>query len=196
MMIGLFDCGGGPADCSDWLSVRGSVVVCPGRIRIIFIRRARTGSSSLDAAPVTGSLVLSAPVYGLAVYCAAGFYSCLLFGCIDCVWLAGCGFIFQPVRVDLSMATYGAAVVDGRAGITFGVELYVPWDAPEAVVDLQSEGVVDLGSIPDVIGLAGRQLGAAESRVLQGRDVRSEHALVPGFAGAGSEFSRDYRRPG
>ena len=36
--------------------------------------------------------------------------------------------------------------------------LNVPWDAPEAVVDLQSEGVVDLGSIPDVIGLAGDQV--------------------------------------
>ena len=29
------------------------------------------------------------------------------------------------------MATDGAAVVDGRAGIMFGVELYVSWDAPE-----------------------------------------------------------------
>ena len=39
------------------------------------------------------------------------------------------------------------------------------------MVDLQSEGVVDLGSIPDVIGLAGQRLGAAECRVLQGREV-------------------------
>ena len=29
------------------------------------------------------------------------------------------------------MATNGVAVVEDRAGITFGVELYVPWDAPE-----------------------------------------------------------------
>ena len=48
------------------------------------------------------------------------------------------------------MATDGAGVVDARAGITFGVELYVPWDAPEALVNLQSEDVVDVGSIPDV----------------------------------------------
>ena len=52
------------------------------------------------------------------------------------------------------MATEGAALVENRAGITFGVELYVPWDAPEAVVDICSEGVVPLRSIPDVIGLA------------------------------------------
>ena len=27
-------------------------------------------------------------------------------------------------------------IVDNRAGVTFGVELYVPWDALEMVVDL------------------------------------------------------------
>ena len=197
MVIGLFEGGGGPLGCSDWLSVRGAVVICPGGVRIIYIRRARTGSSSLDAAPVTGSLgaapvtgllVFSTPVYCLAVYCAAGFYSWLLFGGADCVWLAGCGLFFRRVRVDLSMATDGAAVVDGWGGITFGVELYVPWDAPEAVVDLQSEGVVDLGSIPDVIGLAGWRLGAAECRVLQGRDVRSERVLVPDPRGLEQNF--------
>ena len=86
------------------------------------------------------------------------------------------------------MATYGVAVVDERASITFGVEWYVPWDAPEAVVDLQSEGVVDLGSIPDVIGLAGRRLGAAECRVLQGRDVHSVRVLVPDSRGLEHNF--------
>ena len=97
---------------------------------------------------MTGSLVFSTPVYCFAVYCAAGLYSWLLFGGTDCAWLSGGGLFLRRVRVDLSMATDGAAVVDGRAGITFGEELYVPWDAPEAVVDFQSEGVVDLGSIP------------------------------------------------
>ena len=66
------------------------------------------------------------------------------------------------------MATEGAALVENRAGITFGVELYVPWDAPEAVVDI-SLGV----SMPDVIGLTGRRVDAVQCRVLQGRDVRS-----------------------
>ena len=80
--------GGGPVGCSDWLSVRSAVVVCHGGVRITYIRRVRTGSSSLDAAPVTGSLVFSVPVYCLAVYCAAGFYSWLLFGGTVCVWLA------------------------------------------------------------------------------------------------------------
>ena len=70
----------------------------------------------------------------------SGYVCCILFGGTDCVWLAGSELIFRLAKMDLSMATDGAAVVDGRAGITFGVELYVPWDAPEAVVDLQSEG--------------------------------------------------------
>ena len=61
------------------------------------------------------------------------------------------------------------------------------WDAPEAVVDLQSEGVVDF---PDVIGLVGWRLGAAECRVLQGRDVRNVRVLVPDSRGNGTEFSR------
>ena len=51
--------------------------------------------------PVTGSLVLSSPVYCLAVYCAAGLSSWLLFGGTDCVWLAGRGIFFRRVRVDL-----------------------------------------------------------------------------------------------
>ena len=50
-----------------------------------------------------------------------------------------------------------AALVEDHAGITFGVELFVPWNAPEAVVDIQSEGVVPLGSVPDVVGLVGRR---------------------------------------
>ena len=67
------------------------------------------------------------------------------------------------------MATEGAALVENRAGITLGVELYVPWDAPEAVVDIHSEVVVPLGSIPEVVGLTGRRPDAADSRILQGR---------------------------
>ena len=83
----------------------------------------------------------------------------------------------------------GRCGVDGDwAGITFGVELYVPWDAPEAVVDIHSEGVVLLGSIPDVIGLTGRRPDAAESRILQGRDVRSVRVLVPDSRGLDQNF--------
>ena len=36
----------------------------------------------------------------------------------------------------MNMAADSAALVEARAGATFVVELYVPWDAPEAVVDV------------------------------------------------------------
>ena len=106
----------------------------PGGVRIIYIRRTLTGSSSPDAAPVTGSLIFYAPVFCLAVYCAAEFYLWLLFGGTDCIWLAGRGLFFRQVGVNLVMATDSAAAAGGRAGITFGVELVVPWDDPEVVV--------------------------------------------------------------
>ena len=47
------------------------------------------------------------------------------------------------------MDASGISVVDDHAGFTFGVELYIPWDAPEAVVDVSSAGVVPLCSVPD-----------------------------------------------
>ena len=81
------------------------------------------------------------------------------------------------------MATNGAVLVEDRASITFGVELYIPWDAPEAVVDISLEGVVPLRHTPDVIGLVGRREGAAESRVLQGRDIRNVRVLIPDSRG-------------
>ena len=86
------------------------------------------------------------------------------------------------------MTENGASVVDDRAGITFGVEFYVPWDAPEAVVDVSSAGFVPLRHVPDVIGLVGRREGAAESRVLQGRDARSVRVLVPDCRGIDQNF--------
>ena len=141
-----------------------------------------------DAAPVTGSLVFSALLDCLDIYCAAEFALCRLFCGTDCVWLAGFELSFRRVSVYWTMATEGTALVENRAGITFGVELYVPWDAPKAVVDIHSEGVVPLGSIPEVIGLTGRRSDAAECRILQGRDVRSVRVLVPDSRGLDQNF--------
>ena len=115
----------------------------PGGVRIKYIRCTLTGSSSLDAASVTGSLLFYAPVCCLAVYCAAEFYSWVLFGGTDCIWLAGRRLFFRQVGVVLVMATDSAAAAGGRAGITFDVELVVPLDSPEPVVDLHSDGVMD-----------------------------------------------------
>ena len=100
------------------------------------------------------------------------------------------GFVLYIRRVGdcRIMAADGAALAEVRAGITFGVELYIPWDAPEAVVDISSEGVVPLQNVPDVIGLVGRREGAAESRVLQGWDICSVRVLVPDCRGVDQNF--------
>ena len=82
----------------------------------------------------------------------------------------------------------GAALVDDRSGVTFDVELCIPWDAPEAVVDINLVEVVTLGSFPDKVGLFGRRKDAAVSRILQGRDSRSVRFLVPDARGLDQNF--------
>ena len=122
MVIDHIDCGGGPVDCSDWTRVRGAVNFSPGGVRIGYIRGSLWDRSSTDATPVTGSLVFSA-VCCLDVYCAAGFASCRTFCSTDCVLLAGFGLSFRRVSEYWTIAMEGAALVENRAGITFGVEL-------------------------------------------------------------------------
>ena len=103
----------------------------------------------------------------------------MLFGGCDIIWLAVFGLFFRRVSVDCVMATDGDATAGARSGIAFDVTLEVPWNALEAIVHLHSDGVVDLDTVPDVLGLTGQQLEAAVVRVLQGRDERSVRALVP-----------------
>ena len=73
----------------------------------------------------------------------------------------------------------GVALADDRTGITFTAELCVPWDAPEAVVDINSTDLISLGSFPDKVGLFGRRKEAAVSRIMAGRDSRSVRFVVP-----------------
>ena len=173
MVIGCFAFGGGPVDCSECTRVDCAVDFSPGGVWIGYIRREPWNRSLTDATPVTGSLVFSALFGCLDVYCATEFTLCRTFCSPDCVLLAGFGLFLRRVGEYWTMAMEGAALVENRPGITFGVELYVPWDAPEAVVDISSEGVVPLRSIPDVIGLTGHQADAVECHIIQGRDVRS-----------------------
>ena len=97
LVIGLRDCVGGSLGRSDWqdrlswwgwlvgrpMSVRGTRVISPGGVRIVYIRSGLTGSSSLDAVPVTGSLLFNAPIYYLAVCCAAELSSKVLVGVLS-----------------------------------------------------------------------------------------------------------------
>ena len=74
------------------------------------------------------------------------------------------------------------------AGVTFGVELYVPWDVPEMAVDLDSAGTVPLWNVPDVFGIIGRRNSTTESRILQGRDAHSIRVLIPDSRGLDQNF--------
>ena len=73
----------------------------------------------------------------------------------------------------------GAALADDRSGVTFTAELCVPWDAPEAVIDINYTDLISLGSFPDKVGLFGRHKEAAVSRIMAGRDSRSVRFVVP-----------------
>ena len=107
--------------------------------------------------------------------------------CSTDLWI--CGFVLYVRRVDdfRAMAADGAALAEVRAGITLGVELYVPWDAPEAVVDISSEGVVPLRNVPDVVG---RREGAAEKSCASGPGHSQCESTGSGLSGSGPEFSR------
>ena len=88
MVIGRIDCGGGTVDCSDWTRVSGAVDFSPGGVSIGYIRGALCDRSSTDTVPVTESLVFSALLDCLDVYCTAEFASYRSFCGTDCVWLA------------------------------------------------------------------------------------------------------------
>ena len=54
--------------------------------------------------------------------------------------------------------------VRARSGVTFDVTIDIPWNAPEAHIQLNSTGVFDLeNSIQDVFGLCNRRTDAAGS---------------------------------
>ena len=82
----------------------------------------------------------------------------------------------------------GAALVDDRSGVTFNAELCIPWDAPEAIVDIDSAELVSLGSFPDKVGLFGWRKDAAVSRILMGRDSRSVRFLIPDTRGVDRSY--------
>ena len=68
-------------------------------------------------------------------------------------------------RTEIAMGSDSPA--DGRSGADFNVELQVFWEVPEAYVNLNSDGVYKLKTVPVVL------------KVLLGRDPGSESALVP-----------------
>ena len=83
----------------------------------------------------------------LCNYCAAGYTLSWTF----------CDTVLENLRVQELLLRRGdfpvyrtmevAVLVEDRVGVTFDVKLCVPWDAPEAVVDINSADVVTLGSV-------------------------------------------------
>ena len=55
-------------------------------------------------------------------------------------------------------------------------------------MDIDSPGLVSLGSFPDKVGLFSQRKDAAVSRILVGRDSRSVRFLVPDARGVDSSY--------
>ena len=184
VLIGRRASVGGSVSHADWSRVIGAVDTSPCGVWNEYIRQALGDSQSIVDAPVTGSLVCS-----------------ILFSCRDITWIARSSLSRTvwgtDCRLDIScccrkspsIAPWMRMVsVDNRAGVMFGVDLYVPWDAPEALMDVSSAGGMPLRNMPDVIELVGLRDNATESRVLQGRDPRSIRVLVPDCRGLDQNF--------
>ena len=126
-----------------------------GGVWIDFIRQALEDSQSIVAAPVTGSLV-SPTLFSCRDAICTDISSIY---CIVCGtdWVLPAGYqVLLPEYVECgTMDADGFSIVDNRAGVTFGFEVHVPWDAPEMAVDLSSAGTVALRMI-------GRRDGATE----------------------------------
>ena len=111
------------------IGMRGSTVVCFGRIGIPYKYPVFAGRDSLDNKPVTGSLHFAAPGCRLAEFTAEGLVLCVLRGSADQFAVCRALRIVRRHWSDIVMATGGEAPVDDRSGINFGVELEVPWNA-------------------------------------------------------------------
>ena len=146
---------GGSVDRADWPCMLGTVDNPPGGVWINFIRCTLEDSQSIVAVTVTRDAIFG-------IVCGT-----------DWVLPAGYQVLLPEYAECGTMDADGFSIVDNRACVTFGVELYMPWDAPEMVVDLSSTGTVPLQNVADVFGMSGRRDSATESRILQGRDARS-----------------------
>ena len=80
---------------------------------------------------------------------------------------------------SLTQTMDGAALANDRSGVTFTADLCVPWDAPEAVIEMNSPDLISLETIPDKVGLFGRRKEAAISRIMSARDCRGVRFVVP-----------------
>ena len=182
--FGCLDSSVHDADWSDECSVGLSPV---GDIKIEYIGDPVDRGQSTDAASLTELLDFYTLLH---IYsdCATGIASIWTF--CNTVWdnISGEELTRRCSDFSVCQTMNGAALVDDRSGVTFNAELCIPWDAPEAVVDIDSAELVSLGSFPDKVGLFGRRKDAAVSRILMGRDSRSVRFLVPDTRGVDRSY--------
>ena len=169
-VAGQFGCLYSPVQGADWLDV---LLVGGGPVgKDVWIGYIGDGFSqyqSPDAAPLTELQDLNTLLH---IYsdCATGFYLIWTVSITVRISLgveevtSCCGELLLCQTMD------GAALADDRSGVTFTAELCVPWDAPEAVVDINSTDLISLGSFPDKVGLFGRRKEVAVSRIMAGRE--------------------------
>ena len=176
---GRFGCLGRLVQGADWLDVRpvdGGPVGTDIWIKYIGDSFSRYQSS--DAAPLTEVQDIYITLH-FNTECFAGLCSIQIVSFSVRITrsleeVIRCGGV-----LSLCQTMDGAALADDRSGITFTADLCVPWDAPEAVVDMNSKDLISLGPFPDKVGLVGRRKDAAISRIMKGRDCRSVRFVVP-----------------
>ena len=119
--------------------------------------------SCINTAPVAGSHRFTATERRLTALSAADPALCASRNWTVCFLLAVCHALpsSRQLHSTCVMAASGGTPDDARSGISFGVELQVPWN------------------VPNVLGLTGRRPDPAKVRLSQGRDERSIRALVP-----------------
>ena len=173
---GRFGCLGRPVQGADWLDVRP--VDVGTAIWIKYIGDSFSRYQSSDAAPLTEVQDIYITLH-FNTECFAGLcstrivsFSVRITGSLEEV--IRCGGV-----LSLCQTMDGAALADDRSGITFTADLCVQWDAPEAVVDMDSTDLISLGPFPDKVGLVGRRKDAAMSHIMKGRDCRSVRFVVP-----------------
>ena len=118
----------------------------------------------------------------LAVLLAERFALCVSQDSVACLLFG----VFRVLRIVLRLGsvivivTGGYMLADDRSGVNFDVELEVPWNAREAYVHLDSDGVYDLTTVPDVLGIQGRRPEATVVRVMLCRDSQQRSRLGSG----------------
>ena len=170
---GRFGCWGRPVRSADWLDVRpmdGGPVGTD--VWIKYIGDSLSWYQSTDAAPLTEvhdiNIILHISSDCFARLCSTRIVSLTVRINWSLEEVLRCGGV-----LSLCQTMDGAALANDRSGITFTADLCVPWDAPEAVVEMNSPDLISLEPLPDKVGLFGRRKEAAMSRIMRGRDCRS-----------------------